>query len=213
MSASTGKLVPAGYTALETEEIARLVLCLDKFGCLDVLDKNQIIGLIAGHQVFDGQISAGRRQIKDAKILNGLFFTQCDDPIRDTGSSLMILQKLGGLSRIDREACINGILRFHQGRGLFQEPVSGTGLAVFGDSRDTIAAYESLRILGTVDRIKDLPKWEFRSFLTSQKIDPNGQRVATWDEIEAWLCQQRLQKILGDHKANPSQPYRSLLEP
>ena len=137
----------------------------------------------------------------------------CNDPIHDTYNSLVILEKLGGLARVDREACIKGILRFHQGRGRFRAPDSEHDLAVFGEARDTIAAYESLRMLGGLDRIKDLKKWEFRPFLSNQNPSTNGFHVATWDEMEAWICQQRLQKIVSEHQANSSAPWRSLLEP
>jgi hypothetical protein len=55
--------------------------------------------------------------------------------------------------------------------------------------------------------VKDLDKWQFR---------PSRVGVAkgeiTWRDIEAWVCQQRLEKILREHRANPSAPYRSLLE-
>ena len=87
-------------------------------------------------------------------------------------------------------------------------------MQINGNARDTIAAFESLRILGALDRVKDLDKWQFRvASYRSSKPDANGVRILTWDEIEAWVCQQRLEKILREHRANPSAPYRSLLEP
>ena len=72
-------------------------------------------------------------------------------------------------------------------------------------------AFESLRILGARDRVKDLDKWQFRSFFNSQRSKDQKSRVATWDEIEAWVCQQRLKQILSDRKENPRQPFGSLL--
>ncbi len=208
-----GKYRPAGYTILPTDELARKVACLDKLGCLDVFDKQPIIDLLIQHQIVGGHIPSGRRPLADTSILNGLFFTMCNDPIHDTYNTLLILEKLGGLSRVDREACIKGVLRFHQGRGRFSAPDSEHDLAVFGEARDSIAAFESLRILGGLDRIKDLNKWEFRPFFSNQKAAANGHRVATWDEMEAWVCQQRLEKILHERKENSAAPFRSLLEP
>jgi len=41
------------------------------------------------------------------------------DPIRDTYHALVVLDGFGALDRIERDACIRGILRFHHGKGLF----------------------------------------------------------------------------------------------
>jgi hypothetical protein len=37
--------------------------------------------------------------------------------------------------------------------------------------------------------------------------------MVTRDEIEAWVCQQRLGKFLRERKENPQAPVRSLLDP
>jgi hypothetical protein len=71
-----------------------------------------------------------------------------------------------------------------------------------------------LRILGALDRVKDLDKWQFRvASYRASKPDANGIRVLTWDEIEAWVCQQRLEEILRERKENPQAPFGSLLQP
>ena len=207
----SGKLL--NYTALMTEAIALKVRCLEKFECLDVLDKKTVADLIVRHQILTEKIPEGRNQQADVKMLHGLFFTTCSQPIRDTYSSLVILEKIGDLDRINREACIDGIMKFHKGGGLFTTTKQDPGLVFFGDARDTIAAFESLRILGGLDRVKDFNKWEFRPMFTSEKSAKSGHRVATWDEIEAWVCQQRLEKILRARKENPAARVRSLLEP
>jgi hypothetical protein len=41
----------------------------------------------------------------------------------------------------------------------------------------------------------------------------NGARTLSWDEVEAWVCQQRLERDLAEHQQNPGAPWRSLLEP
>ncbi len=210
-SGESGKLL--NYTVLRTEDIALKVRCLEKLECLDVLDKKTVADLFIRHQILTGKIPEGRNQLTDVKMLHGLFFTTCSQPIRDTYSALLILEKIGGVNRINREACIDGIMKFHQGRGLFTATTPDTSLGLSGDARDTIAAFESLRILGGLDRVKDLNKWEFRPVFTSEKSAKSGHRVATWDEIEAWVVQQRLKKILRQRKENPTTPFRSLLEP
>jgi G:T/U-mismatch repair DNA glycosylase len=75
-----------------------------------------------------------------------------------------------------------------------------------GSARDTIAAFESLRLLGALDRVKDLDQWKFR---------PQRGGVAkgqlTWHDAEAWVCQQRLARIVRERKENPQRPYSSLM--
>ena len=108
------------------------------------------------------------------------------------------------------------ILKLHRGKGFFAPPDTDEKwrVQINGDARDTIAAFESLRILGALDRVKDLDKWQFRvASYRASKSDANGVRILTWDEIEAWVCQQRLGKILRERKENPAAPVRSLLEP
>lgn len=176
---------------------------------LDLVNREKLIAQIASVQALAVPPS-GQPPIHDLKSVRGLFFTPCYPALQDTFFSLAALEILGGLDRIDREACIEGILRRHDGKGFFTSPSSGgyNEYHIDGSAQDTIAAYESLRILGALDRVKDLEKWQFRV---------NRRHLAkdevTWRDIEAWVATQRLQKILRDHKANPDAPWRSLLEP
>ena len=41
----------------------------------------------------------------------------------------------------------------------------------------------------------------------------DGDMNVTWQDVEAWVCQQRLEKILHERKENPQAPVRSLLDP
>jgi hypothetical protein len=152
----------------------------------------------------------GNPPIHDWKDVRGLFFTPCWPALQDTYFSLASLELLGGLDRIDREACIQGILRVNCGRGFFASPNSGgyNEYHIDGSAEDTIAAYESLRILGALDRVKDLDRWQFRTDRRHVAKD-----LVTWREIEAWTAQQRLQKILAERKQNPAAPFGSLLTP
>ena len=182
---------------------------LSEVNSLDLVDREKLIQQIAAVQTLSAH-PPGNPPIHDWHDVRGLFFTPCFPALQDTYHSLAALEILGGLDRIDREQCVRGILRVHRGRGFFTSPDSGSynEYHIDGNAQDTIAAYESLRILGALDRVKDLDKWQFR---------PSRVGVAkgeiTWRDIEAWVAQQRLEKILREHKANPSAPYRSLLEP
>jgi RNA polymerase sigma factor (sigma-70 family) len=183
--------------------------------CLDLVEREKLIQQIAAVQVLSGT-PPGQPPIHDWRDVRGLFFTPCYPALQDTYFSLSALEILGGLDRIDREACINGILKRHRGKGYFTSPNSGgfNEYHIDGSARDTIAAFESLRILGALNRVKDLEKWQFRvKSNRSSKPAANGVRTLTWDEVEAWVCQQRLGKILRERKENPQAPVRSLLVP
>ncbi len=188
---------------------------LSEINSLDLVDREKLIQQIADVQTLSAN-PPGNPPIHDWRDVRGLFFTPCFPALQDTYNSLAAMEILGGLDKIDCEACIEGILKRHAGKGYFTSPDSGSynEYHIDGSARDTIAAFESLRILGALDRVKDLDKWQFRvASYNSSKPDANGVRVLTWDEIEAWVCQQRLEKILRERKENPSAPFRSLLEP
>ena len=188
---------------------------LSEIDSLDLVDREKLIQQIAAVQTLSAH-PPGNPPIHDWRDVRGLFFTPCFPALQDTYNSLAALEILGGLDKIDREACIAGILKRHQGKGYFTSPSSGNynEYHIDGSARDTIAAFESLRILGALDRVKDLDKWQFRvASYRASKPDANGVRVLTWDEVEAWVAQQRLEKILRERKENPAAPVRSLLEP
>jgi RNA polymerase sigma-70 factor (ECF subfamily) len=182
---------------------------LHDVNCLDLVDREKLIEQVASVQVLSGTPAPGQPQIHDWRDVRGLFFTPCYPALQDTYYSLAALQVLGGLDRIDREQCIEGILRLHRGKGFFTSPRSGNfnEYHVDGNARDTIAAYESLRILGALGRVKDLDQWQFRP--RHFKDDTNQ---ITWNDIEAWVSRRRLDKIIEERKENPNAPYRSLLE-
>jgi RNA polymerase sigma factor (sigma-70 family) len=204
----------AGYTALNAEDLARRVLCLKRFGCLDAVDGSAAVETLLKHQVLSETAPPGHRSVAQPKLLHGTFFTFGQDPIRDTYHALVVLESFGALDRVDCNACIRGILRFHHGGGLFGSVQQGDGFVIFGDSRDTFWAFESLRMLGALDHIKDLDRWQFRpEFVSKKPTTPDGVREITWSEIEAWVCQQRLEHFLRERKQNPQSPARSLLEP
>ncbi len=204
----------ADYSVLNVEEIARRIQCLRRFNCLNAVDGNATVEELIKHQVLSQQLPPDRRQLPFPELVHGTFLTFGSNPIEDTYLALVILDAFDALSRIDREACIRGILRFHHGQGLFGSVRQGDGFAIFGNTRDTFRAFESLRMLGALNRVKDLDRWQFRPlFVSKLPITPVEARELTWAEIEAWVCQQRLARILAEHIANPAAPIRSLLEP
>jgi prenyltransferase beta subunit len=199
---------------IQSDGVTQLRLLRD-VNCLDLIDREKLIQQIVSVQTLSGT-PPGQPPIHDWRNVRGLFFTPGWPALQDTYFSLAALEILGGLDKIDREACIEGILKRHQGKGYFTSPDSGgyNEYHIDGSARDTIAAFESLRILGALDRVKDLDKWQFRvASNRSSKPDTNGVRTPTWDEVEAWVCQQRLEKILRERKEHPAATTRSLLDP
>lgn len=188
---------------------------LREVNCLDLVEREKLNQQIAAVQVLSGT-PPGQPPIHDWRAVRGLFFTPNWPALQDTYFSLAALEMLGGLDKIDREACIKGILKRHRGQGYFTSPDSGgfNEYHIDGSARDTFAAFESLRILSALDRVKDLDKWQFRvTSHRSSKPAANGVRTLTWDEVEAWVCQQRLGKILRERNENPYASVRSLLAP
>jgi len=188
---------------------------LQRLDCLDLLGSEQFIQQITATQVLSGTPAPGQPPIHDWKNVRGLFHTPSWPVLQDTYRSLRALEILGGLNRIDREACIQGILQHHQGRGYFTSPAPGgyNEYKIEGDARDTFCAYEALRLLNALDRVTDLDRWQFRLPRRSRSDASAITRKVTWEEIEAWVCQQRFAHVLREHKANPQLPRHSLLTP
>ena len=189
---------------------------LRQLNCLELLDRDQFIRQIAALQDLSATPAPGQPPLHDWRAVRGLFFTPGYPALQHTYFALAALEILGGLDRIDREACIQGILGRHEGRGLFTSPGSGgyNEYAIDGGAHDTIAAFESLRILGALDQVKDLDRWEFRvPSSNASKPAGDGVHTLTWDDVEAWVCQQRLAKIVQERREHPEAPVRSLLEP
>jgi hypothetical protein len=205
---------PVEYSVLDTDWVDQRIQCLQRFGCLDAVDGSAAIESIIQHQVLSDRLPEGRRRVRFPQLLHGLFHTFGMDPISDTYHALVILECFGALDRVNREACIQGILRFHHGRGLFGSVRTKDGFFIQGDAHDTIWAFESLRMLGALDRVPDISQWQFRpAWFYGNPAVPSDVVQMSWFEIEAWVCQQRLSRIVAERERHPSAPVRSLMEP
>jgi prenyltransferase beta subunit len=195
------------YSVLRTRQFLDHLHILSLFECEHMLDRPKLIDQLCHHQIIEGNTLEGRKPVQDRAIVNGLFYCSLDDPIRDTYYALAILSQLDGLDQINREACIKGILRLHRGKGLFGSYRKQDKLHIPGDTYDTCYAFESLRLLNALDRIKDLDKWVFRP--GSTQITP----TLRWQQIEAWLLTEAVQTYGKDRKSNPSLKAPTLLKP
>jgi prenyltransferase beta subunit len=135
------------------------------------------------------------------KSIRGLFHTPSWPTLEDTYVSVAALDLIGALDRIDREACVRGILRRHRGQGFFDSPNSGgyNEYKISGGARDTFCAFETLRILGALDRVNDLDRWQFR---TRKKSSADAVQLVTWEEVEAWACRERFEAFLRGRAEN-----------
>jgi hypothetical protein len=87
---------------------------LQDIDCLDLVDHDPLIQQIASVQVLSSNPPDGP-PIYDWRDVRGLFFTPGFPALQGTYYSLAALEILGGLDKIDREACIAGILKRHRG--------------------------------------------------------------------------------------------------
>ena len=180
------------YTILEINALAWRLRTLQALDLLDLVDAGPIVETLRAHQVLPGNTLAGRRPLSDRDGLQGLFWIGFQGPLRDTHDVLAIVSTLGALDRIDRTACIEGVLRLHRGQGLFGPLRMHPELFIPGDAADTWAALESLRILGGLDRVRDLGSWKFRPLLsTPQTTNGSPRQINNW-EMEAWAMKEAM---------------------
>ncbi|NQU10326.1 PD40 domain-containing protein [bacterium] len=175
------------------------------------MNREELIERLRALQVLSGNQTAVQPPVQEWRQVRGLFVLPGAPLLENTYCSLAALEILGGVDQIDREACIRGLLGLHRGQGRFVRPTTSQPWRwrVRGEGRDTFCAFESLRILGALDRVPDLERWQFRlhSRYASQ---PGPRRRVTWAEIEAWVCQQRLERFIRERLADPQAPARSL---
>ena len=201
------------YTHLDVERLVAHLPLLRLLNCTDLLNAPRLIDQLRAHQVIAGNTLEGRKPIPDRKLVYGLFHSTGWSPLRDTYQALVILSAIDGLDHIDRAACTEGILRFHHGKGLFGSFKKNDGLHFSGDTHDTLYAYESLRLLGSLNQVKDLHKWVFRPLRGPRIAGQDSTQQITWSEIEAWILTQRLKHFISNRHQNPQLKPPSLLEP
>jgi RNA polymerase sigma-70 factor (ECF subfamily) len=189
---------PWGLAAPDLEYMAYCVASLDKLGCLDQFDTRLLSKQLAAHQVTsDWKRPEGYALIERNRALGLFNFGYCN--LRNTRAALWTLQLIGGLDTIDREACIEGILRFHRGKGEFRADFAvDPAIQLRGEPEDMYYALESLNILGALDRIPDLSSWQYRPVTEVREV--NGKKehgVLTGKAVVYWAYQLRLQELRG----------------
>ena len=107
------------FKVIDIEKYALRLYILKFLNCLDLVDQEAIAHKIASLQLTSKfRLPEGYEPI-DIKQAPGLFHTgRCG--MRETWASLWALEMLGRLDLVDREACIQGILKFYRGKGMFR---------------------------------------------------------------------------------------------
>ena len=199
-----------GYTSIGIwpSKLHKQLLFLQDRVDLKQLDFEETHKIIANNQYLDTTLSVGRYQPIALKNMHGLFFLNDNEPFTDTWKAISLLNLTGGLGGIDREACIDGLLRNYFGKGRFfvrskrsRYKINSEPRARFG-ARDTWAAFHSLHILNALDRVDDLDNWKFLlPSNTTRKVDVDeGVWPYSWFELEAWCMQQEFRDYLKNMK-------------
>jgi hypothetical protein len=184
------------YRALDIETYAMRLALLEHWNCLDFVDRDSVAREIADCQVTSQfRLPEGFIPI-DKDLAKGLFHTgRCG--LAETRAALSVLKTLGMMDRIDREACIEGILRSYRGNGVFKvnHPFK-SGVTIKGTDEDAFSAMESLVLLDALHRIGDLRKWKFHPL--TQTVT-QGNRTSpghvTANSLLSWAYQERLERL------------------
>jgi RNA polymerase sigma-70 factor (ECF subfamily) len=203
------------YTVLASGSVVAALGTLASLDAMDLVPAEPIVSTLRAHQVLPGNTQPGRRPLPDRAAWNGQFLLQGYNPLEETWQALWILDRFHALDSINRGACIEGVVRFHLGEGRFG--VAGdagltNGIYFYHPAKDTFYAYESLRLLGGLDRITDLPRWKFRFTPSPLPRDPkSGLTLDAPYRWEAGVLQDRFNHVLEDLKAG--RRARSLTDP
>ncbi len=183
---------------LELKEAFHILGILRNYMGLDSFDWSKVHQDLSSYQYLDPDKPFKNHFDFDIEGVLGLIVVG-QYPMVDTWRALQILEWTGGLDQIDREACIEGILDLHFGKGRFYAklPSSPSSPWVNATAPTTYAAFHSLRILNTLEQVGDLEKWKFRPRF---QRDPTKTKAIDshfyYQEIEAWLMQKELEEFL-----------------
>jgi len=187
----------ASYKMSDVNKNAYRLACLKEFGCLDFVDADRIAEEIATKQItLNWEIPSGYEQINTEQGAGLFHFGFCD--LRGTRGALWTLQILDRLDLIDREACLDAILRFYRRKGIFRADREDN-IDIYGKEEDTFYAMESLVILNGFDRVKDFDRWKFKPKTSTRTQNRKKERgIVTPRSAISWAYQLRLEEIRGN---------------
>ncbi|MCL4691881.1 MAG: RNA polymerase sigma factor [Candidatus Hydrogenedentes bacterium] len=180
--------------------IARRLACLKHFGCLDLVDSDRLAQQLADRQVTPAWEL--RDESLDWKRAQGLFLFMFCDRVGTFGTRAARVE-VARLDLIDREACIEGILRFHNGRGEFGSLWQRDDeIRIYPSTKaNAVYAMESLRILNALDRIPDFTRWNLKpEIIVTDRNQPIADNISTPDAIRTWACQKRMELVRATYQ-------------
>ncbi len=119
----------------------------------------------------------------------------------ETRAAWFVLKALEKMDRIDRGACIEGMLRSCRGKGVFQvnHPFQSR-VTIQGTDEDAFPAMESPVLLDALHRIGDLRKWKFHPL---RQTVTQGNRTSlgpgTGNALLSWAYQERLRDRIDEN--------------
>jgi len=184
------------YEMPDVNNNAYRLACLKEFGCLDLVDADRIAEGIAAKQItLNWKPPPGYEQINIEQGAGLFHFGFCD--LRGTRGALWTLQILDRLDLIDTEACLDTILRFYRGKGIFRADREDN-IHIYGKEDDMFYAMESLVILSGLDHIKDFDRWKFEPKTSTRTQNGKKERgVVTARSAISWAYQLRLEELRG----------------
>jgi hypothetical protein len=189
------------FKEIRVEDFAFRLWILKSMGCLDLVDQEDLVRRIVSLQITDKFRLPGEFSPVDINQASGLFHLgHCS--LGETWAALWILEMLGKLDQIDREACIQGLLRLHRGKGVFMAySPTETDKQIVGDEDETFYALESLTRLNALDRIPDFQKWKFHPVThnVTQQVKEGRLQTSpghvTDATLRSWAYQERLERL------------------
>ncbi|MBL9137873.1 MAG: RNA polymerase sigma factor [Verrucomicrobiales bacterium] len=181
-------------TVLNVDDLRWRMEMLRVYGCLDLVQRDAVVNTLLAHQVVDGRSRpAGRRTDLDVDAWRGLFATAGWSPIDETSAAVAVLGMLGALDRVDRVACLNGLLRYHYGQGKFGPLDPTKDVFISASPLTTLRVLETFHAFGALHEIADLDQWDFWLPKGLDSTPAEGSsRDLVWGEIEAVLGRQHL---------------------
>jgi RNA polymerase sigma factor (sigma-70 family) len=187
------------HTAFDISTYVPRLWLLRYFNGMDIVDTEALARKIAAFQITPSFQLPENFTPVDLAQADGLFHFGYVS-YRETYHALWALQILNQMDRVDRSACVEGILRFYRGKGSFRvDNIKKAKIAIYGNDSDAFYAMESLALLNALDQIDDFQAWRFQPITTQRTIkDKTEYGVVTYLQVETLAFQDRLlQRLAG----------------
>jgi RNA polymerase sigma factor (sigma-70 family) len=192
-------------SSLRIKHASRRLYILKEFNCLDLFDTDAIAQKVADYQIKENfPLPKGCLPI-DQQLTNGLFHGGTFN-VADTYESLLILKLTDRLDLIDRQACIDGLVRLRQA-GFITKKIDNPFISIIPrkqlkdiidqnmSDKDGFYFMESMVLLNALDQVEDLQDWQFHPETGfNLEIDSSEPSFVTAESLTTWAYQERLEQ-------------------